>query len=63
MTGVYVVNRVKYIVDSHFEPAGNKQTLADKLRHYIKNYFTDFTTHYKGDIMAYEYVLTAGKEK
>ena len=63
MTGVYIVNGVKYIVDSHFEPAGNKQTLADRLKHYIKSDFADFTNHYKGDKMTSEYVLTAGKEK
>ena len=54
---------MKYIVDSHFEPAGNKQTLADRLKHYIKNHFTDFTKYYKGDIITAEYVLAAGKEK
>ena len=61
--GIYIVNGVKYIVDSCFDLAGSKQTLADRLRHYIKNNFTDFTKYFKGDIITAEYVLAAGKEK
>ena len=63
MSSAYVVNGVKYIVDSHFEPAGQKTTLADRLKHYIKSDFADFTNHFKGDKMTSEYVLTARKEK
>ena len=63
MSSTYLVNGVTYLVDAEFEPAGKKTTLADRLRHYIKSDFADFTNHCKGDKMTSEYVLTAGKEK
>ena len=54
MSSTYLVNGVTYLVDAEFEPAGKKTTLADRLKHYIKSAFADFTTHYKGDKMTYE---------
>ena len=62
MSSTYVINGVTYLVDAQFEPAGKKTTLTDRLKHYIKSDFADFTNHYKGDKMTSEYVLTAGKE-
>ena len=63
MSSTYVINGVTYLVDAEFEPAGKKTTLADRLKHYIKSDFADFTKYYKGDIITSEYVPTAGKEK
>ena len=63
MSSTYFVNGVTYIVNGEFEPAGKKTTLADRLKHYIKSDFADFTNHFKGDKMTSEYVLTARKEK
>ena len=62
MSSTYTVNGVKYIVESKFEPVGKKTTLSDRLKHYIKSDFADFTNHCKGNIISSEYVLTAGKE-
>ena len=47
MSSTYVINGVTYLVDAQFEPAGKKTTLADRLKHYIKSDFADFTNHYK----------------
>ena len=63
MSSAYVINGVTYLVDAEFEPAVKKTTLADRLKHYIKSDFADFTNHFKGDKMTSEYVLTARKEK
>ena len=64
----YVINGVRYIVESRYEPADlrhlNQNTRIDhRLEHYITGDFADFPTAPEADTMEPGYVCSAaGKE-
>ena len=57
----YKIGDVTYIVTSHFvKPSDeNKQTVADKLKHYVGGDFADLTADIDSDTIDGEYVCSA----
>lgn len=57
----YTVNSVRYIVSSRFTE--NDNTVADRLKSYIKSNFADLTAPKNRDIMTDEYACSAAGEE